>query len=90
MYETVLYEEDGGVATVSLNRPKRLNAFDAKLHEDLYAAIDGAAADEAVRCIVLRGEGGGSPRAPTWRRSSRAQTESPTSVSTCAPRTAAW
>ncbi|HET7272030.1 MAG TPA: enoyl-CoA hydratase-related protein [Rubrobacter sp.] len=59
MYETVLYEEDGGVATISLNRPEKLNAFDATMHGELYSALDGAAADEEVRCIVLRGEGRG-------------------------------
>ena len=59
MYETVLYEKDGGVATVSLNRPEKLNAFDATMHEELYAALDDAAQDEEVRCLVLRGEGRG-------------------------------
>ena len=59
MYETVLYEKDSGVATVSLNRPQKLNAFDATMHEELYSALDGAAADEEVRCVVLRGEGRG-------------------------------
>lgn len=59
MYETVLYEKDGGVATISLNRPEKLNAFDATMHEELYSALDGAAADEEVRCVVLRGEGRG-------------------------------
>jgi 2-(1,2-epoxy-1,2-dihydrophenyl)acetyl-CoA isomerase len=57
LYETVLYERDGGVATISLNRPEKLNAFDSTMHEELYSALDGAAVDEEVRCIVLRGEG---------------------------------
>lgn len=39
MYETVLYEKGDGVATVSLNRPDKLNAFDGKLHEELHAAL---------------------------------------------------
>jgi 2-(1,2-epoxy-1,2-dihydrophenyl)acetyl-CoA isomerase len=59
LYETVLYEKDSGVATVSLNRPEKLNAFDATMHEELRAALDSAAADEEVRCVVLRGEGRG-------------------------------
>jgi 2-(1,2-epoxy-1,2-dihydrophenyl)acetyl-CoA isomerase len=59
LYETVLYEKDGGVATISLNRPEKLNAFDSTMHEELYSALDGAAVDEEVRCIVLRGEGRG-------------------------------
>ena len=59
MYETVLYEKDEGVATISLNRPERLNAFDRTMHEELYSVIDDAASDEEVRCLVLRGEGRG-------------------------------
>ena len=59
MYETILVERGGGVATVALNRPKKLNAFDGKMHDELYAALDEAAGDEEVRCIVLRGEGRG-------------------------------
>ena len=59
MYETVLYEKASGVATISLNRPKKLNAFDATMHEELYDALGEAAGDEEVRCIVLRGEGRG-------------------------------
>jgi len=59
VYETILVERGGGVATVALNRPKKLNAFDGKMHDELYAALDEAAGDEEVRCIVLRGEGRG-------------------------------
>ena len=47
------------MATISLNRPKKLNAFDATMHEELYDALGEAAGDEEVRCIVLRGEGRG-------------------------------
>lgn len=59
MYETILFEKTGGVADVALNRPKKLNAFDGTMHEELYAALDEAAADDEVRCVVLRGEGRG-------------------------------
>ena len=59
MYETILFEKTGGVADVALNRPKKLNAFDATMHEELYAALEDAAADDEVRCVVLRGEGRG-------------------------------
>jgi 2-(1,2-epoxy-1,2-dihydrophenyl)acetyl-CoA isomerase len=59
LYETVLYEKASGVATVSLNRPEKLNAFDATMHEELYSALDNAVSDEEVRCIILRGEGRG-------------------------------
>lgn len=59
MYETILFEKTAGVADVALNRPKKLNAFDATMHEELHAALDAAANDEEVRCVVLRGEGRG-------------------------------
>jgi 2-(1,2-epoxy-1,2-dihydrophenyl)acetyl-CoA isomerase len=59
LYETILSEKTGGVATIALNRPKKLNAFDATMHEELYDALGEAAEDDEVRCIVLRGEGRG-------------------------------
>ena len=59
MYETILLEKSGGIANVALNRKEKLNAFDGTMHDELYAALDEAAEDEDVRCIVLRGEGRG-------------------------------
>jgi 2-(1,2-epoxy-1,2-dihydrophenyl)acetyl-CoA isomerase len=59
VYETVLTEKTGGVATIALNRPKKLNAFDATMHGELYDALGEATEDGGVRCIVLRGEGRG-------------------------------
>jgi len=59
LYETILFERDGGVATVALNRPEVLNSFSVRLHAEIYDALDEAADDSGVRCIVLRGEGRG-------------------------------
>lgn len=59
MYETILLKKEDRVATISLNRPKVLNAFSMQLHEEIYDALNDAAADDEVRCIVLRGEGKG-------------------------------
>jgi 2-(1,2-epoxy-1,2-dihydrophenyl)acetyl-CoA isomerase len=59
LYETILLEKSGGIANFALNRPEKLNAFDGTMHDELYAALDEAAEDEEVRCIVLRGEGRG-------------------------------
>ena len=59
LYETILSDKENGVANVALNRPKKLNAFDGTMHEELYAALDDAAADDEVRCVLLRGEGRG-------------------------------
>ncbi len=59
MYETILYEKGDGVANVALNRPKKLNAFDGRMHEELHDALEDAASDDGIRCVVLRGEGRG-------------------------------
>ncbi len=59
MYETILFEKNAGVANVALNRPRKLNAFDGEMHEELYDALEAADSDDEVRCVVLRGEGRG-------------------------------
>jgi enoyl-CoA hydratase/carnithine racemase len=53
----VLTAREGGVAEVALNRPDRLNAITAELIEAMAEAAAAIAADEAVRAVVLRGEG---------------------------------
>lgn len=55
-FETVIYEIDGGVATVTMNRPEALNALSLKLTEDLDAAFRQAIADDA-RAVILTGSG---------------------------------
>lgn len=51
------YEVAGGVATVTLNRPDRLNALSRELCEQLVAAFDRAHRDAGVRVVVLTAEG---------------------------------
>jgi 2-(1,2-epoxy-1,2-dihydrophenyl)acetyl-CoA isomerase len=55
----VLVTQDGAVRTVTLHRPQALNAFTAVMHGELLAALDAAAADPAVRCVVITGAGRG-------------------------------
>lgn len=50
---------DAGVATLTLARPDRLNAFNAVMHAELRVALDAVEADDSVRCLVLTGEGRG-------------------------------
>ena len=57
MQRTVEYTVEQGVATLCLNRPEALNALSAALKEDLRDAIAAAAADPAVRCVLLTGAG---------------------------------
>src|SRR5262249_17815229 len=48
-----------GIATLTLNRPERLNAFTAGLHEALAAALDNAANDATIRALLITGAGRG-------------------------------
>ena len=57
MTDTVLYEVSDAVATVTLNRPDRLNAINPELLSDLLVALRQANADPAVHVIVLTGAG---------------------------------
>ena len=54
---TVLYESGEGVATLTLNRPDRLNAITGELIAELEAGLDRAEADDAVHAVRLRGAG---------------------------------
>lgn len=56
-FENLLIERDGAVLIVTLNRPKVLNALNAQTLAELGQAVDEAAADEAVRVVVLTGAG---------------------------------
>jgi 2-(1,2-epoxy-1,2-dihydrophenyl)acetyl-CoA isomerase len=58
-YETVLYAVRGGVATITLNRPEKLNAISDQLAAEMQQAIREADADDAVRVLVLTGAGKG-------------------------------
>jgi enoyl-CoA hydratase len=53
----VLYETDGAVATVTMNRPEVANAQDTALIDQLDAAFDRADADDAIRVVILTGAG---------------------------------
>jgi len=48
---------DGDIATVTLNRPDRLNALDKAMWQRLAAIMAEIAGDDAVRCVILRGAG---------------------------------
>lgn len=56
-YETILYNVEEGVLTITLNRPDVLNAFNRKMTDELQDAFKKAERDPQVRCIVLTGAG---------------------------------
>ncbi|MEV0296341.1 enoyl-CoA hydratase/isomerase family protein [Nocardia sp. NPDC050710] len=55
--QLVLCSVDGGIATLTLNRPEKLNALTANSFEELRAHLEMLAADDSVRCVVLTGAG---------------------------------
>lgn len=58
-YETLLYETDGPVLTVTLNRPDKLNAYTAVMGAELADAFNRADVDDAVRVVIVTGAGRG-------------------------------
>jgi enoyl-CoA hydratase/carnithine racemase len=82
-YETLIYEVDDRVGSITFNRPERMNAFSQLLVGEIMAALTAADADPEVRVVVLSGAGGkafsagydiketmtGGPRRgePAWR-----------------------
>jgi enoyl-CoA hydratase len=55
--KTVSYETRGPVGILTLNRPEVLNAIDAAMIKEINGVLDGVEADEAIRALILRGEG---------------------------------
>jgi enoyl-CoA hydratase/carnithine racemase len=56
-YQQVLYEVSETIATITLNRPDRMNAWTAVMERDVRQAMEQAACDDNVRVIVLTGAG---------------------------------
>src|ERR1700731_922178 len=56
-YQTLAYDTDGAIATITLNRPERLNTIVPPMPDEFEAAVHEATGDERVRGIVLRGAG---------------------------------
>ena len=58
-YTQIAYEVAGRVATITLDRPDRLNAFTITMQRELCAALDEVDADPDVRAVVVTGRGRG-------------------------------
>ena len=57
MNTTLLLDRDGAIATLTLNRPGSLNALDSEMIDALIAHSAALAADDSVRCVVIKGAG---------------------------------
>jgi len=58
-YREILFEKDGGIATVTLNRPTKLNAYSEVMVHEIIAALADARDDDSIRAVILTGAGRG-------------------------------
>ncbi len=58
-FATILFEIEDGVASLTLNRPDRLNSFNAAMHEEVAAALAAVESDAAIRALLITGAGRG-------------------------------
>lgn len=56
-FETLLYAVEDGIATITLNRPEKLNAFTARMMKELIAVFDLTDGDDAVKAVIVTGAG---------------------------------
>lgn len=55
--QTLIYEKKGPLATVMLNRPEVLNAYNVAMRDEMYEALEAIRDDPEVRCVILCGAG---------------------------------
>src|ERR1041384_1623876 len=56
-YETIIYEKQNGVATITLNRPQSLNAFIPQMNQEVLQALKESERDGEARCVMITGAG---------------------------------
>jgi len=56
-YEEILYSVDGPVATITLHRPDKMNAFTNRMLKEIIDAFDRTDADDSVRAVIVTGSG---------------------------------
>jgi enoyl-CoA hydratase/carnithine racemase len=56
-FETIIYEKQGAIGYVTLNRPKALNAYSVKMRDELYEILGAIKDDDEVRVTILKGAG---------------------------------
>ena len=58
-YETIIWEQEGAVGRLTLNRPQTLNAWTAQFGAELKQVVEGEAAQDSVRAVLVTGAGRG-------------------------------
>ena len=58
-FESIIYEKKDGIATITLNRPDRLNALGGTMGQDIEMALEDANSDSEVRVLIITGAGKG-------------------------------
>jgi enoyl-CoA hydratase/carnithine racemase len=58
-FEQIIVDVSDNIMTITLNRPDRLNAWTARMADELIAAFDQADADDEVRAVIMTGAGRG-------------------------------
>ncbi len=56
-YETIIYDKESGLATITLNRPQSLNAFVPQMNSEVLEALKAGERDKEVRCLMITGAG---------------------------------
>lgn len=59
IFESIEFMVDGAVATLTLNRPDKLNSFTRQMHAELRGALEDIHGDDSIRCVLITGNGRG-------------------------------
>ncbi|MGD0779510.1 MAG: enoyl-CoA hydratase/isomerase family protein [Dehalococcoidales bacterium] len=56
-FEVIIYEKRDGIAYITLNRPKALNAYNIKMRDELYEVLGAIKGDTEIKVVILKGAG---------------------------------
>ena len=56
-YQDIIYTEENGIATMTLNRPDKMNSFSLGMQDSMYRVVENASQDKTVRVLIITGAG---------------------------------